>query len=81
MGARGMLGPALGLLIWCLPLGLDPVAHRAVAIVGFMLVYWMTEFLDYGVTALLGCLLFWVLHVAPPAVAFGGFSTPTPWFF
>jgi di/tricarboxylate transporter len=80
MGARGMLGPALGLLIWCLPLELDSVAHRAVAIVGFMPVYWMTEFLDYGVTALLGCWLFWVLHVAPPAVAFSGFSTPTPWF-
>jgi anion transporter len=79
-GARLILGPALGLLIWYLPLGLDPVAHRAVAIVGFMLAYWMTELLDYGVTALLGCLLFWLLHVAPPAVAFSGFSTPTPWF-
>jgi solute carrier family 13 (sodium-dependent dicarboxylate transporter), member 2/3/5 len=74
------LGPLVGLVIWGLPLGLDPVAQRAVAIVGLMLVYWMTEVLDYGVTALLGCVLFWLLHVAPPAVVFGGFSTPIPWF-
>jgi solute carrier family 13 (sodium-dependent dicarboxylate transporter), member 2/3/5 len=75
-----LLGPIAGLVLWWLPLGLDPVAHRAIAIVGLMLVYWMTEALDHGLTALVGCLLFWLLHVAPPAVAFSGFATPTPWF-
>ena len=75
-----LLGPIAGLVIWWLPLGLEPVAHRAIAIVGLLLVYWMTEALDHGLTALVGCLLFWLLHVAPPAVAFSGFSTPTPWF-
>jgi solute carrier family 13 (sodium-dependent dicarboxylate transporter), member 2/3/5 len=75
-----LLGPIAALVIWWLPLGLEPVAHRAIAIVSLMLVYWMTEALDHGLTALLGCLLFWLLHVAPPAVAFSGFSTPTPWF-
>ena len=75
-----LLGPIAGLVLWWLPLGLEPVAHRAIAIVGLMLVYWMTEAIDHGLTALMGCLLFWLLHVAPPAVAFSGFSTPTPWF-
>jgi anion transporter len=74
------LGPAIGVLIWCLPLGLDPRAHKALAIVGFMLVYWLTETLDHGLTALLGCLLFWLLKVVPSTVAFSGFATPTPWF-
>jgi anion transporter len=45
-----------------------------------MLVYWLTETLDHGLTALLGCLLFWLLQVVPSAVAFSGFATPTPWF-
>jgi anion transporter len=75
-----MLGPCIGLLIWSLPLALDPTAHRALAIVGLMLVYWMTEVLDYGLTALIGCLLFWLLHVVPSATAFSGFTSPTPWF-
>src|SRR5919108_469148 len=75
-----VLGPLAALAIWLLPLGLEPLAHRALAIVSLMLVYWMTEVLDHGLTALLGCLLFWLLHVAPPAVAFSGFSTATPWF-
>lgn len=75
-----LLGPIAGLVIWWLPLGLDPVAQRAIAIVGLLLVYWMTEALDHGLTALVGCLPFWLLHVAPPAVALSGFSTPTPWF-
>jgi anion transporter len=75
-----LLGPIVGLVLWWLPLGLDPVAQRAIAIVGLMLIYWMTEALDHGLTALMGCLLFWLLHVAPPVVALSGFSTPTPWF-
>ena len=46
-----ILGPLIGLVIWWLPLGLEPVAHRAIAIVSLMLVYWMTEVLDHGLTA------------------------------
>ena len=71
-----LLGPVAGLVIWWLPLGLESVAHRAIAILGLMLIYWMTEALDHGLTALLGCLLFWLLHVAPPAVDIRALAPP-----
>ena len=57
-----ILGPLVGLTIWWLPLAVNPVAHRALAIVGVMLVYWVTETLEHGMTALIGCLLFWLLR-------------------
>ena len=75
-----LLGPIAGLVLWWLPLGLEPVAQRAIAIVGFMLVYWMTEPIDLGMTALMGCFLFWVLQVTSSAVAFSGFANLSPWF-
>ena len=69
-----------GLVIWSLPLGLEPTLQKALAILAFMLVYWMWEPIDYGITALLGCYLFWALHVTKFSVAFSGFATTTPWF-
>ena len=78
MGA--VLGPIIGLAIWWLPLGVEPTAHKALAIVAFMLVYWILEPIDYGITALMGCYLFWVLHVTKFSVAFSGFATTSPWF-
>jgi anion transporter len=75
-----LLGPIIGLVLWWLPLDLPPAAHKAVAIASFMLVYWVTEPIEYGLTALLGCYLFWALQVTPFAVAFSGFTTSTPWF-
>ena len=53
------LGPLAGLLVWSLPLGLEPAAHKACAIVTFMVIYWITVPIEYGVTALSG--LFFVL--------------------
>jgi solute carrier family 13 (sodium-dependent dicarboxylate transporter), member 2/3/5 len=75
-----ILGPLVGLAIWGLPLALTPTAHRAVAIVGVMLFYWVTETLELGVTALIGCLLFWLLGVASPVGAFSGFTSSATWF-
>jgi solute carrier family 13 (sodium-dependent dicarboxylate transporter), member 2/3/5 len=75
-----LLGPLAGLVIWWLPLGLEPQAHATLAIVAFMLVYWIVEPIDYGLTALLGCYLFWALQVTPFSVAFSGFATTSPWF-
>src|SRR5262245_60490659 len=64
---RGLVGAALGPLvggaIWWLPLGLEPVAHRALAIAAFMVVYWIMDPIEPGITALLGCVLFWALQV------------------
>src|SRR5215471_8271712 len=45
-----------------------------------MIVYWLTEPIDHGLTALLGCYLFWALGIAKFSVAFSGFVNSTVWF-
>ena len=74
------LGPMAGLMIWWLPLGLEPRAQATVAIVAFLLVYWLMEPIEHGVTALIGCYLFWALQIVPLSVAFSGFVNTSPWF-
>jgi anion transporter len=67
-------------MIWWLPLGVTPAAHTALAIAGFMLAYWIMEPVDHGITALIGCYLFWALKVTTFSTAFSGFTSPIPWF-
>ena len=74
------LGPLLALVIWFAPLSLEPLAQHALAVVAFMIVYWIAEPIDHGITALAGCFLFWALSIAEFEVAFSGFADPTPWF-
>ncbi|HEV8345021.1 MAG TPA: SLC13 family permease, partial [Vicinamibacterales bacterium] len=68
------------LAFWLLPLGIDPLAHKALAVGAFMIAAWMTQVLDHGVTGILGCFLFWTLRVAPFDTAFSGFADTTAWF-
>ncbi|HKE25606.1 MAG TPA: SLC13 family permease [Bryobacteraceae bacterium] len=74
------LAPALAILLWFAPLGLEARAQHALAIVLFMAVLWIAEPIDHGITALLGCYLFWALKVAKFETAFSGFADNTPWF-
>ena len=39
---------------WFLPLGIDPLAHKALAVGLLMIASWMTQVLDHGVTGILG---------------------------
>src|SRR5262245_43238137 len=84
IAARGyvglVLGPLIGSLTWMLPLGLEPVQQKTVAIVLFMVVYWIAEPIDHGLTALIGCYLFWALNVSKFSIAFSGFINSTTWF-
>src|SRR5215831_9582342 len=75
-----VLGPTVGLLVWGLHLGLAPTAHKALAVTAFMVVYWITEPLEHGITALIGCYLFWALGLVNFSVAFSGFASSPPWF-
>lgn len=75
---KALLGPAIGFLIWSLPLAINPSAHLALSIVSFMFVYWITETVEAGMTALIGCFLFWALQVVPSSIAFSGFARSTP---
>ncbi|MBI4456874.1 MAG: anion permease [Acidobacteria bacterium] len=77
----GVLAAVSALLIlWFLPLGLEPRLQHSLAVAAFMIVLWGTEAFDVGVTGILGCYLFWVLGIANPALAFGGFANDTTWF-
>jgi solute carrier family 13 (sodium-dependent dicarboxylate transporter), member 2/3/5 len=75
-----LLGPVAGCILWMLPLGLEPVQQKAVAIVFFMIIYWIAEPIDHGLTALIGIYLFWALQVAKFSIAFSGFVNSTTWF-
>jgi solute carrier family 13 (sodium-dependent dicarboxylate transporter), member 2/3/5 len=74
------LGPLLAILLWFSPLPLELRVKHALAIVALMVVYWALEPIDHGITALLGCYLFWALGIAKFETAFAGFSDSTPWF-
>jgi anion transporter len=73
-------GPVAACLLWLLPLGLDPVQQKTLAIVLFMIVYWIAEPVDHAITALIGCYLFWALGSSKFSIAFSGFASATPWF-
>jgi di/tricarboxylate transporter len=65
-----LLGPLAAAFIWLIPIGLEPVQQKALAITAFMIVYWIAEPIDHGLTALIGIYLFWALQVAKFSVAF-----------
>src|ERR1700750_2111004 len=62
------------------PLPLEPVTKHGFAIVGFMVVAWITRAMDYALAGFLGCFLFWALGVVRFPVAFSGFANDTAWF-
>ena len=37
-----------------------------------MLLSWMTEAMEFALTGLIGCYLYWILNIAPFNVAFSG---------
>ena len=45
-----------------------------------MIVAWITEAMDYALTGMIGCYLYWALKVVSFDVAFSGFANDTPWF-
>jgi solute carrier family 13 (sodium-dependent dicarboxylate transporter), member 2/3/5 len=75
-----LLGPVAAAFIWLIPIGLEPVQQKALAVTAFMIVYWIAEPIDHGLTALIGIYLFWALQVAKFPIAFSGFVNSTTWF-
>ena len=71
---------AIPLIVWFAPLEMTAAAKHALAITSFMLLAWITEAMEFALTGLIGCYLYWALGVVPFNVAFGGFATDTPWF-
>ena len=75
------LAPAVFVLLWALPLGLPTPAHRMAAVLGLVVVLWLTEALPLAATALLGPALAIVLGVAPARQALAPFADPIIFLF
>lgn len=80
--AGAVLAPAVFFLLLALPLpGLSSEAHRLAAVLGAVVVLWMTEALPLPVTALLGAAACVVLGVAPAREVFAPFADPLMFLF
>ena len=82
---RGTIGlflaPAVFVLLWVLPLSLPEAAHRMAAVLGLVVVLWLTEALPLAATALLGPALAVVLGIAPVRQALAPFADPIIFLF
>lgn len=63
------------------PKDLSPEAHKLAAILGLVVVLWITEILPMAVTALLGACLCVLFSVAPAKVVFAPFANPLMFLF
>src|ERR1700716_1937619 len=67
-------------VIWFMALDVDPSIKHVLAIVGFMIIAWITQAVDYVLAGFIGCFLFWALGIVKFPVAFSGFANDTAWF-
>ena len=74
-------GPLVCIALILAPLPLATPAHRVAAILGMMVVFWVTEALPLAVTALLGPVLAVVMRVVPVNTAFAAFADPIIFVF
>jgi sodium-dependent dicarboxylate transporter 2/3/5 len=75
------LAPLVFLLVWMLPLDVEPAAHRMAAILALVVVLWVSEALPMAATALLGPVLAVVFQVAPARATFAPFADPIIFVF
>ena len=75
------LGPLVFLTLLLAPLPIPLPAHRMAAILGLVVVFWVTEALPLAVTAMLGPVLAVLLRVAPVRPAFAAFADPVIFVF
>ncbi len=76
-----MLAPLAFAALWLAPLGLGVEAHRLAAIMGAVVVLWVTEAIPMAMTAFLGVAGAVALGVAPAPVAFAPFADPLIFLF
>ena len=74
--------PVVFVVFWALPVaGLSVEAHRLLAVLGAVVVLWMTESIPLAVTALLGPALCVLLGIGSAKEIFRGFADPIFSFF
>ena len=77
-----VLAPTVFVLLLALPMeGLSSQAHHLAAVLGAVVILWVTEALPLAVTALLGASLCVVLRVAPAKEVFAPFADPLMFLF
>jgi sodium-dependent dicarboxylate transporter 2/3/5 len=76
------IGPSVFLILFLIPMrGLSPQAHTLAAILGLVVVWWMTEPIPIPVTALIGASLSVVLGVENVKKVFAPFADPIVFLF
>ncbi|WP_425061440.1 SLC13 family permease [Sporomusa carbonis] len=76
------LGPALGLLIYFMPIaGLKAQAHGLLAIVAFVATWWITEPVPIPVSSMLGPVIASLMGIVNPTQAFAPFANPLIFLF
>jgi sodium-dependent dicarboxylate transporter 2/3/5 len=76
-----VLAPAVFAVLWVMPFDLPQPAHRLAAILGAVIVLWVTEALPMAMTAFLGVAATVPLGIASPADAFAPFADPLIFLF
>ncbi len=75
------LGPAAFGVVWLLPLGLSPAAHRLAAVMALVVVYWACEAIPLAATAILGAALAVILGIGPAKDVLAPFANPIIFLF
>jgi sodium-dependent dicarboxylate transporter 2/3/5 len=75
------LAPLAFAALWFAPLGVSTEAHRLAAIMGAVVVLWVSEAIPMAMTAFLGVAGAVALGVAPASVAFAPFADPLIFLF
>ena len=76
------LGPLVGMLLYLLPMpSLSDKAHGLSAIIGWVVIWWVTEPIPIPVTALLGAVLCAVFGIASAKTVFAPFADPIIFLF
>ncbi len=76
------LGPLCGLLVWLTPIeALSPEAHKLLAIMSFVAIWWITEPVAIPVTSILGPTLCVIFGVVNMKTAFAAFASPIIFLF
>ena len=66
------------LVIWFIPLPIEPATQHALAITGFMVVAWITRAMDYALAGMVGCFLFWRCGLSVSQSPSAGLRTTQP---
>ncbi len=81
-GSGLVIGPVVFFVIYIIDIpGLTPQAHSLFAVIGLVLVFWLTEAIPIPATALLGALLNVMLGVASAKVVLAPFANPLVFLF